>query len=271
MTAGETRAFMKRLATYVFEHHMKRDDSPQRGMVYEYFWVKKAGTPDQWIQGEALDTMHDGAWFAAAMANAARATGDPFYKELLTQWQLPFYLKMLNQSDRLFSSAQNDARAESRDTWKGAKEWLLQDREKGFVPYWWDNGASVSLEMLGKKSPQLFFPSTDLRPQPATGFALNGYCHGSSNHMAQTLGVTLQTTWLFFKDSKIAADEKLAGEIAEAARNMQECRTRHGASNIPAVVAACALANGDEALRKKLSEETWKSVGTARRLPACDP
>ena len=39
MTAGETRAFMKRLATYVFEHHMKRDDSPQRGMVYEYFWA----------------------------------------------------------------------------------------------------------------------------------------------------------------------------------------------------------------------------------------
>ena len=45
MTAGETRAFIRRLATYVFEHHMKRDDSPQRGMVYEYFWVKKAGTP----------------------------------------------------------------------------------------------------------------------------------------------------------------------------------------------------------------------------------
>ena len=82
--------------------------------------------------------------------------------------------------------------------------------------------------------------------------------------MAQTLGVMLQTTWLFFKSSKSAADEKLAGEIAEAARNMQECRTRHGTSNIPAFVAACALANGDETLRKRLPEETWKSLGTAR-------
>src|SRR5690348_4504268 len=71
MTAVETRAFMKRLADYVVAHHLKKDEqSPQRGMVYEYFWVAQKGTPRQWIQGEALDTMHDGAWFACAMANA---------------------------------------------------------------------------------------------------------------------------------------------------------------------------------------------------------
>ena len=44
MTDGETRAFIRRLATYVFEHHMKRDDSPQRGMVYEYFWNGSTNT-----------------------------------------------------------------------------------------------------------------------------------------------------------------------------------------------------------------------------------
>ncbi len=53
-------------------------------MVYEYYWVARNGTPQQWIQGEALDTMHDGAWFACAMVNAYRATGDPIYKETLT-------------------------------------------------------------------------------------------------------------------------------------------------------------------------------------------
>ncbi|GDY19367.1 hypothetical protein LBMAG56_07120 [Verrucomicrobiota bacterium] len=62
LSAAETRAFMRELAQYVFDHHLKRDAaSPQRGMVYEYFNTKRAGQFDQWIQGEALDTMHDGA------------------------------------------------------------------------------------------------------------------------------------------------------------------------------------------------------------------
>ena len=77
-------------------------------MTYEYFHVARAGQPDQFIQGEALDTMHDGAWFACAMVNAYRATGDAFYKEVLTEWQLPFYLKMLNHSDELFTSPREE-------------------------------------------------------------------------------------------------------------------------------------------------------------------
>src|SRR5689334_13032926 len=84
MTAEETRAFMKRLTEYVLNNHLKRDEkSPQRGMIYEYFRPAKRGQPGQWMQGEALDTMHDGSWFAVAMVNAYRATGDPFYKEVL--------------------------------------------------------------------------------------------------------------------------------------------------------------------------------------------
>jgi hypothetical protein len=149
LTVAEARDFMKRLATFVVEHHMKREEnSPQRGMIYEYYWVAKKGTPRQWIQGEALDTMHDGAWFAAAMAAAARATGDPFYREVLVKWQLPFYLKMLNRGDELFTSERNDGRPGDDRGWRVSKEWLLQDREKGFVPYWWDDGASVSLDMI---------------------------------------------------------------------------------------------------------------------------
>src|SRR3954466_3778387 len=111
MNAEETRAFMKQLAQYVFDHHLKKTEgSAQRGMTYEYFHVTRAGQFDQFIQGEALDTMHDGAWFAVAMVNAYRATGDALYKEILTRWQLPFYLKMLNHSDELFDSARNDAK-----------------------------------------------------------------------------------------------------------------------------------------------------------------
>ena len=113
MTAAETRDCMKRLAQYVYEKHLKKDEkSPQRGMVYEYLNTKRIGEADQFVEGEALDTMHDGAWLAAAMVNAGRATGDPFYKEFLARWQVPFYCLMLNHSDTLFSAKRNDAYTE---------------------------------------------------------------------------------------------------------------------------------------------------------------
>lgn len=267
LKADETKAFMKQLAQYVFEHHMKKaEGSPQRGMTYEYFHVTRAGQPDQFIQGEALDTMHDGAWFAVAMVNAARATGDPLYKDILTRWQLPFYLKMLNHSDELFDAARNDARPDDR-TWQGNKEWLLQGREKGFVPYWWDDGGSVSLEMLGRKDKDehVNFPShNDLAGQPNPQKLLSGYSLGSSNHLAQDLGVMLQQSWLLLRGSADPADQKLTAEIVEAARNLQECRARHGQAGIPAVRAALALTSGDAMIRKSLPETTWKTAASAR-------
>ena len=199
--------------------------------------------------------MHDGAWFAVAMCDAWRATGDPFYKEVLVKWQLPFYLRMLNDSAQLFSDEKVDVRPEGKDTWKGAKEWLLQGRENGFVPYWWDDGESVSLEMLGKKSAQPFYPCTnELAGQPNPDFRLKGWSHGSSNHLAQDLGVMLLQAWLVLHDSKDATEQALAKEVALAAKNLQECRARHGSANIPACVAAYALTNSDAAALAKLDE-----------------
>src|SRR5688500_7658142 len=62
LTAAETKALMKRLAAFVVDNHMKRrEDSQQRGMVYEYLDIRRRGEFDQFVQGEALDTMHDGA------------------------------------------------------------------------------------------------------------------------------------------------------------------------------------------------------------------
>jgi hypothetical protein len=249
LTADETRDFMKRLATYVEENHLKKDPkSEQKGMVYEYFDVTRKGQHDQWVQGEALDTMHDGSWFAAALVNASRATGDPYYKDLLTRWILPFYLKMLNHSDTLFTSRQDDVDAKGH---RFGKEHQLQDGEKGFVPYWWDDGASVSLERRRTRKPQPEFSATDRfsgKPNPTS--ALDGWSHGSSNHMAQDLGVMVQQAWLLLRET----DPKLAAEVAEAAKNLQDCRTRHGFSGIPACAAAAALTNGDKALMKRVPE-----------------
>lgn len=247
--ADETRAFMKKLAAYVFENHLKKDEaSEQRGMVYEYFDVAKKGKPGQWVQGEALDTMHDGAWFARGLVEAARATGDPYYEEFLTRWVLPFYLKMLNRSDTLFSARQDDSDPKAH---RFGREHQLQEGEKGFVPYFWDDGASVSLEAGRKKTGRGAFSCTDrLAGRPNPEMRLSGWSHGSSNHMAQDLGVMLQVSWLLLRDK----DPKLSAEIAEAARNLQDCRSRHGAAGIPACLAPAGLAGGDAKLLRRIAE-----------------
>src|SRR5205823_2372839 len=141
-------------------NHLKRG-SEQRGMIYEYLDVERKGKPDQFVEGEALDTMHDGAWFANAMVNAYRTTGEPFYRQVLTEWQLPFYLKMLNHSNTLFNSRENDARPERRDLWARDREDALQDGDKGFVPFWWDDGNSVSLERRHTRDPRPDYPAFD--------------------------------------------------------------------------------------------------------------
>ncbi len=252
-TAEETRAFARELCDFAVQHHMKRDDSPQRGMMYEYLWWAKRGQPDQFVEGEALDTMHDGAWFGNAMVNAHRATGDAHYKEVLLQWLLPFYLKMLNHSAELFSSDIVDVKEDMKDVWKTSKEWLLQGRENGFVPYWWDDGSSVSLDMLRAKSERPWYPCTNtLSGKPNPEFRLSGWSHGSSNHLAQDLAILLQQSWVMLHTSKDPAEQKLAAECALAAKNLQECRVRHGAGSIPDVVAACAITNADAELMKRV-------------------
>lgn len=251
-TAQETRRFMKKLAGYVVENHLKRDaKSPQRGMVYEYFNPGKMGRADQWVQGEALDTMHDGAFFALALATAHKATGEPGYKELLTESVLPFYVKVLNHSDELFSPDKDDVGPKGH---RFDREHQLQKGEKGFCPYWWDDGASVSLEQRRGMSGELFFSGTNNLAGKDNPYAkLDGYSHGSSNHMAQDLGIMLQGCWLVLKDSKDEADRKLAAEVAEAAKNLHACRMRHHGV-IPAVAAAAALTNNDAELMKKVGE-----------------
>jgi len=249
LTAAETRDFMKKLAQFVFDHHLKKDEkSEQRGMVYEYFDTTKKGQLGQWVQGEALDTMHDGAWLATALATAARVTGEPFYEEFLTNWLLPFYLKMLNHSDTLFSANKDDVAPEGH-RWN--RENQFQEGEKGFVPYFWDDGASVSLEAVRNKTGKPAYSATDrLAGKPNPEFRLDGWSHGSDNHMAQDLAVMLQLAWLLSREK----DPKLAAEVAEGAKNLQECRGRHGSGAIPACLAAAGLSNRDAGLLKRIGE-----------------
>jgi hypothetical protein len=259
-SADEVRAFMKRLVAFVSDHHLKRDPkSEQRGMVYEYYEV----ATKTWVQGEALDTMHDGAWFGAALVSAFRATADPGYKDLLFREVLPFYLRMLNHSDTLFNA---DADHVDPKGHRFGREHRLQTGEKGFVPYWWDDGASVSLERRRSRAAGTAFSATDrLAGRPNPGARLDGWSHGSSNHLAQDLAVLLQQSWLLARET----DPGLASEIAEAARNLHACRLRHHGVIGP-VAAAAALSNGDRDLMQKV--DLPRETTPANHYTAClDP
>lgn len=252
MSAEETRALIERLARFVFDNHLKTDrQSPQRGMIYEYFNVARKGHYDQFIQGEALDTMHDGAWFAAAMVNAARATGEPFYRQVLADWQMPFYCKMLNHSDELFTNEGAVARKGARP-W--GKPWAYQEGEKGFIPYFWDDGGSVSLERRRSNNPLGIRPCHDnLAGKPNPKGLLDGYSLGMSNHMAQDIGVMVMLAWLLFKDGEAPEAHELADTIAEAAMNLHQSRVRHHGF-IPMCVAPAALANRDPKLMRRVPD-----------------
>jgi len=137
----ELTKFMCELAGYVVAHHMRRDNSPMRGMVYEFYdpAAKQQG------HGGGLDSMHDGAWFANACILAYRATGDEFYLATLRDWIMPFYITMLNHSDTLFPD---------RDGAFSDGQMLSPERAaacRGFVPYWWDDGHGVNFDARARK------------------------------------------------------------------------------------------------------------------------
>src|SRR5262249_27999506 len=147
-----------------------------------------------------------------------------------------------NNSDKLFSGKRNDARKGAR---KYDKEHALQEGEKGFVPYWWDDGASFSIERRRDLDPLGPFPCRDnFMGKPNPNGRLSGYSLGSSNHMAQDLGAMLLVSWLTLRQEDNKKDQLLVKEIAEAAKNLHECRMRHF-GHIPMCLAPHGLITAD--------------------------
>ncbi len=215
--------------------------------------------------------MHDGAWFGVALARAAMVTGDRWYRDLLLRELLPLYLKMLNHSDELFDPSRNDADQPVPVTWEGRQ--LGPEREQGFVPDWWNNGLSVSLEMLNRRDGvrRLTLPGRDeLKETGDPECRLSGHSLGMSNHMAQDLAVLLQAAWKLLADRRDPEEVALRTAIGEAARHLEAGRARRGHPNIPAVVAAYARANDDAAAEARLPALNWEGLARmAHPLAPC--
>lgn len=242
----EVIKWMKELAEYVEKNHLKKkENSPQFGMVYEYVNTKKIGQLGQWVQGEALDTMHDGAWFTASICQAYRATGDKYYFNLLSSYLIPFYTKVLNNSDTLFKDGLDPEKIAPSKSKSDLEHKYLGG--KGFCPYWWDDGDSQSIEGInqgihGSECVDYFL----LNNQPNPENRLWGFSLGCSNHMAQDLAVMLIETYLLTKKP----------EVLLAATYLQEDRSKRNYPYIPVIVASASFK--DETLLGKIVDYSSK-------------
>ena len=261
----ELTKFMRELADYVVQRHMRRDESPMRGKVYEFYdpATRRQG------YGAGWDTMHDGAFFANACILAYRATGDEFYLQTARDWILPFYVRMANNSDTLFP----DRTAAFSD---GKK--LPEDRAtavKGFIPYWWDDGHGVNFDAIAQKITirQLLRDTSTLTcdPENKQGI-LAGYSHGTSNHMALNMYPMFANSWLLTRDPA----------VADAIHHLRQSRIHMVKMDLPWLQVADFQANGDAAQAQKVGgnfdvlpwppmKSAWWQAMVAKKKTALTP
>ena len=206
-TPAELRAFAHDLSDYVTVHHIRRDTaSPLAGMVYRWY----RPSDGRWLQDPRANMLGDGAAFANALALFHRATRDPEPLAALKKYVLPFFTRALSRSDEFFKTS------------------------KGICPFWWDDGASISI---------------------AVGAPLKGFAAGpklTSNALAADLAAMLMTTGMMVDDTELtlAAAYLLNGD-----------RASYDAPGPPLALglAAGVLANDAPLLVRCLPQRRWQS------------
>ena len=116
-TQAELRQFARDLGDDVVAHHIQRNPkSPQDGMVFKWYRPRDG----RWVLDTGQNMLGDGARFADALCLYHRATREPWALNVLKKYPLPFYEKVLTDSDRLFGVS------------------------KGICPTWWSDGTAVA-------------------------------------------------------------------------------------------------------------------------------
>ncbi len=198
-------AFMRELTDYVYQHHVVRDARrPVYGMTYEFF---KDGRQ---TQDFPLDSMHDGAWFATAMITAHRADPGGEYLPRVLKYQVPFYVNILSNSDRLFpdyGKTSEDNRAPEHPI-------------KGRIPLAWDDGEGY--ELTADRHCRRDYNRTQ-----------------GPNHLAQDVADMLANAWLATRDPA----------IPESLLLLHRYRKEYNAT-VPVIAFAAGITSGDRALAR---------------------
>jgi len=218
--------FLEELVAYVDAHHVVGDPAAVTyGMNYEFY----DPDTDRKIQAFALDTMHDGAWFANGLLVADRACPDRGYLDRVLKYELPFYVNLLNHSDVLFPD-----KVERQDK----KE--IVEPLKGWAPRGWDEGIGYDF-VTGKRFGQIAWNSPhadEVVIRSKDGEFWYSY-FTPSNHLSQDLADMMLNAWLSTRSPKVAS----------AARHLRDYKLEYFGP-IPALEHAAAVAAGVEAQRR---------------------
>ena len=206
---------LRELSEEVFEQFVVQD--PHRrvyGMAYELVRDGKH------VQDFGLDSMHDGAWLMSALVTAHRIDPQGGYLQKAQQFQVPFYVNVLRNSDRLFPHMVPREGQERFDA-----------PIKGWAPRGWDDGPGIDLVAgvpfaTGVVSHE---KGTVIERDDAGNFQHAYFT--SSHHLLQDLADGLLNVWLTTRDPA----------VAEAILLIHENRLKYG-HRIPVVQKAAGVA-----------------------------
>ena len=233
--------WMRELTQYVVDHHLITD--PNRriyGQAIEFYRDGKQ------FRTFGLNSMHDGAWLAGALALAHRVDPDGPYLGVMQKYLVPFYTNTLNNSDVIFPN---------KKLRQGQDRKPLQEPIKGWLPRGWDDGESydpsTGRQYKTGEFQQATNPDTAI-DRDAHGMFVQAY-FTPSNHLAQYTADGLLNVFFTTRDPAIAA----------ALKNLNAYRVEYF-SPVPTWTYPAGFANdNDEQMNKadlpKLSPEAVRS------------
>lgn len=230
---------LRELADEAFELFVVQDEGRRvYGMAYEFVRDGKQ------VQDFGLDSMHDGAWLMSALVTAQRADSEGGYLQRAQKFQVPFYVNVLTNSDRLFPHMIPREGQEEFDK-----------PIKGWAPRGWDDGPGIDL-VAGKP-----FATGVVSHENGTVIERNKdgeFQHAyftSWHHLLQDLADSLLNVWLTTRDAK----------VAHAILLIHENRLAHG-RRIPVVQKAAGLANELPKLYRRPHEPRFDPAQALRPL-----
>ena len=235
MSRRQLVEFIRELADKVYDKHVVRDEKRRTfGMTYEYL------NDGQKMQDFGLDSMHDGAWFMSAMVTAHRVDPPGGHLERALKYQVPFYVNILQNSDRLFPKMKP----------REGQEQFTQP-VKGWIPRGWDDGLGIDLDGRSFATTAFYDGMThpDKKVSTSLHFDGNRVEHAyftSSHHLLQDLADGLMNVWLTTRDP----------QVANAIMQIHQGRIEYG-RQIPVVRVAAGITNGKDELFQRPAPEPF--------------
>ena len=201
------------------------------------------------IQAFGLDSMHDGAWFLSALATAHRVDPEGGHLEMAQNWQVPFYVNVVSNSDRIFPNMIPRPGQEEFDA-----------PIKGWAPRGWDDGLGFNTRGKSFATMDFYHDFENPEHQKHTAIEKDGdrITHSyftSSHHLSQDIADALLNVWLTTRDPT----------VARAIQLIDQSRINHG-RRVPVIMRAAGLSNEKSELYRRASPPAFEPAKHLRPL-----